>query len=406
MTTTIVKLTLKLVLLILSFLITQFASAQDWLNLEQLPDKEFTCIKVISGQIYALSENKLYRSADGETWEEETITPNIITPISLEFFNNTIYIGTFFNGVYEKSLSPNSNWNQYLDGVAVSSFAIHNNELYLSTFGVGVYKKVGGIWQNFNYNIPTFSYNVNKLLSINNTLHAFAGGNGTFYTFNSTTQSWQYHYFFGNISPGFISDDAIRTSNNVIYVGRGNNLLRSNNQGQTWSLDAIGLLNGSSRLLYEGANSVYVLSLIFNDNNAVNYTRIQKRATHLPILSSWAGSNELLEFYTYGICEFGNQIFLATDSGIYRKTDNSLVTEIPTKSEFKLFPVPSHSNEIHFTSDTVIDEVKIYDTQGRLVYRNQFNNKNGTINLSQKGLFIATLSDSNGAKWSAKIIMN
>lgn len=401
-----VKVILKIVSVILTILSSQMSFSQDWSRVTVLPEKEFTCVKVFSGKIYALSENKLFTSVDGENWIEETITTDVITPISLEIFNNQLYVGTFFNGVFEKSMLPNSNWNQFLNGVAISSFVIHNNELYLSTFGVGVYKKNVSGWQNFNFNFPTFSYNVSKLLSINNILYAFAGGNGTYYTFNATTQLWDYHYFFENIAPGFITDDALLTSSGTVYVARGNALLRSNNLTQNWIYDAVGLINGNNRILYEGANSIYVLTLYFNENEGINYTRIQTRDKNAAGSVPWSSDSELQEFYTYSICEFGNKIFAATDLGLYYKTDTSLGIENPLPTSVKVYPNPSLTPDINFSSESQIDEVIIYDLQGRQVYRNHFYDKMGTIQLNTKGVFIATFLSSDKIIEPTKIIMN
>lgn len=407
MKTSLVTIVIKLAILVLTFLNSIFSTAQEWSRVTVLPEKEFTCVKVYSGKIYALSENKLFTSVDGENWLEEAITTDVITPISLEIFNNQLYVGTFFNGVFEKSMLPNANWNQYLNDVAISSFAVHNNDIYLSTFGVGVYKKVGGIWQNYTFNLPTFSYNVNKLLTINNTLYAFAGGNGTYYSLNTITQSWNVHYLFnGFLAPGFITDDALLTSSGTVYVARGNALLRSNNLTQSWIYDAVGLINGNNRILYEGANSIYVLTMYFNDNEGINYTRIQTRDKNAAGLVPWSSDSELQEFYTYSICEFGNKIFAATDLGLYYKTDTSLGIENPLPTSVKVYPNPSLTPDINFSSESQIDEVIIYDLQGRQVYRNHFYDKMGTIQLNTKGVFIATFLSSDKIIEPTKIIMN
>ena len=400
---------LKIVVFILTILSSQKISSQEWIRVEALPQLEFTIVKQFSGKVYALSENKLYTSEDGINWEMEIITTDIITPISLEIFQNTLYIGTFFNGVYEKSLIPNSNWNQFLNDVAISSFAVYNNEIYLSTFGIGIYKKVAGSWQSCTYNLPTFSYNVNKLLTINNTLYAFAGGNGTYYSLNPITQNWSVHYFFnGFLAPGFITDDALLSTSGTVFVARGNALLRSNNQTQTWIYDAVGLFNGNNRILYEGANSIYVLTLYFNENEGINYTRIQTRDKNAAGSVPWSSDSQLHEFYTYSICEFGNRIFAATDKGLYFKDDSSLGVELPKEHDFKVlvYPIPSLNNEISFQSDSIIEEILIHDIQGKLVYKKNVNTTRCTLQLFEKGIFILTLLSEDKMRLDRKIIMN
>lgn len=401
------KVAQQIVLLVLTLINSNTLSAQAWTRVEELPETEFTCIKVLSGKMYAVSENRLYTSIDGINWQSELITTELISPISLEIFSNTIYIGTFSNGVFEKSLTPNANWSQTLMGVAISSFATHSGELYLSTFGAGVYKRVNSTWQNINYNLPTFSFNVTKILSINATLYAFAGGNGTYYSYNPVVPAWNLHYYYGTLVPGFIADDVLKTNANVVYVARGNALLRSNDQAQTWSSDTVGLLNGTNRILYEGIYSTYVLSMLFNDTNQTNYTRFQKRLSNLPLLSTWGTANELLEFYTYAISEFGNKIFLATDQGLFFKLDNTLGVPIysPQKVRIKVYPIPAQSNEISFESNYLIDEVRVFDLNGRLVYEHPFKDKKGIINLSKKGIFIACFIMDGTIKYTTKIVV-
>ena len=397
----------KVIPLLIALIFTTPAASQGWTRIVTLPETEFTCIKVIGGKIYTASENRLYTSTDGLTWQMEVITNDFITPTSLEVFNNTLHLGTFFNGVYQKILTPNASWSQSLNGMAISSFTIHNGELYLSTFGAGVFKKINTTWQNINYNLPTFSYNVSKVVSVNNILYAFAGGNGTFYSFNPSQLSWNVQYYFGGLAPGFIADDVLKTTTNTVFVTRGNALLRSDDFTQTWNTDAVGLLNGNNRLIYQGIQSTYVLSLLFNDDNGINYTHLQKRANNAPISTSWGTANELLEFYTYGITELGNKVYLATERGLFVKTNQSLggFNPIAEKADITIFPIPANE-KINFDSSLNVKEVLLYDVTGRVVYQNAFNTPTGAIFFSKKGNYIAHFVLENGLQHEAKIIIN
>ncbi len=391
----------------LAFFTSPAVSAQEWTRIVALPETEFTCIKVIEGKIYTASENMLYTSTDGIAWQAEVITDDLITPTAIEVFNNTLYLGTFFNGVFQKNLTSNTTWSQSLSGIAVSSFTVHNSELYLSTFGAGIYKKGNTNWQNINYNLPTFSYNVSKIASINNILYAFAGGNGTFYSFSPNQLSWNVHYYFGALAPGFIADDVIKTNSNTVYVTRGNALLRSDDFTQTWNSDAIGLVNGNNRIIYAGMQSIYVLSLLFNDDNGINYTHLQKRSNSLPISSSWGTSNELLEYYCYGIAEFGNTVYLATEQGLFARIDNSL--GLPNqgieKVNMVIYPIPA-TDKIHFECALKVKEIVLYDLAGRLVHQQKNESRTGTIYFDKKGNYIANFILENGLIHSAKVIIN
>lgn len=397
----------KVLPLLTTLILNTSVTAQGWTRITTVPETEFTCIKVIGGKIYTASENRLYTSTDGITWQMEVITSDIITPTTLEVFNNTLYIGTFFDGVYQKTLTPNASWSQSLNGIAISSITPHNGELYLATFGAGIYKKGNTTWQNINYNLPTFSYNVSKIVSINNTLYAFAGGNGTFYSFNPNLLSWNVHYYFGALAPGFIADDAIKTTTNTVYVTRGNTLLRSDNVTQSWNSDAVGLINGINRMIYQGINDTYVLSLIFNDETGVNYTHLQKRANDLPLASSWGNFNELLDFYTYGITELGNKVYLATERGLYVKTDNSLggLNPTPEKVDIRIFPIPANE-EVRFESTINVKEILLYDVMGRKVHQQTSEAFSGAIHFTQKGTYIAHFLLENGLQHKAKVIIN
>jgi hypothetical protein len=180
MTTSIFKLVIKLITLIFILLQSVTMDAQSWERIDGLSENEFSVVKVISGNIFTIAGNELFKSSDGENWETETITIDFIIPTTFTIHNNTMFVGTISSGVFYKEIGSAAPWQQKLNGTVVSSFEVFNSELYLSTYGNGVFKNVNNNWENININLPNYSYNVSKISVIDNTLYAFAGGNGTY----------------------------------------------------------------------------------------------------------------------------------------------------------------------------------------------------------------------------------
>src|SRR5207253_2276092 len=72
------------------------------------------------------------------------------------------------------------------------------NNLYACTLGNGVYVYNQNIsnWIPFNNSLPSYSVNVNCLLSTSSALFNAAGANGTFYRYNFSINAWNEEYYY------------------------------------------------------------------------------------------------------------------------------------------------------------------------------------------------------------------
>ncbi len=374
-----------------SLLILTKINAQQWTPVASLPHREFTAIQNLDGRIYAASENKLYISADGNNWQIENIHPVIITPTCITVFNNILYVGTLSDGVYYRNLATGAQWQHALMGIHVSTFIVHDGRLHLCSQGSGVWRNISGIWNNMTYDLPTYSYNVNKIVSLNEKLYAFAGANGTFYRFNPETSKWIEDYYLNGYAPGLSADDAV-TQNGVIFMTKGNRLLRSDDAGDNWVSDANGLINGINRFLYQGAQFMYSLTL----DATTNYTYFQKRSNNALSQSTWNIYNELLPFYTYALVEFKDNMYVATNEGVFFKKIETLGIENPQlRSDVSIYPNPSSSGIITITSNSIIEKIEVYDLGGRLIQSQNGNSVNETLTLSSKGIYLVKLLTNN-----------
>lgn len=375
--------------------------AQQWEPVTTLPDIEFTSIQKLNNKIYATAENKLFISSDGTNWQSEIIHPISITPTCMTIFNNILYVGTMENGIYYRNIAAGSSWSHALLGLNISTFLVHDGMLHICSQGSGVWKNISGTWNNLTSNLPIYSYNVTKIISINGNLLALAGANGTFYRYDETSLKWIEDYYSNSYQPGLIIDDAI-TNNETILAANGHHLIRSEDNGNNWTSDDIGLINGINRILFKGVNYVYALTL----NPTNNFTHFQKRISNANSGTSWGDFNEELPFYTYAITEFNGKIYAASNKGVFVKSDSALGIDNPIikNPEIIIYPSPSIDGNINVKSDFPIDYLEVYDLNGIKIISKSGSASNETISISGKGIYLVKI-ESNGQIITKKAIL-
>lgn len=372
----------------LSLLFFGKAKAQEWNLVASLPTTEFTTIQSLNNKLYTATGNKLYISADGINWQSETIHHSQITPTCVTLFNNILYVGTMENGVYYRNIATGSPWSHALLGLHISHFTVHEGRLHLCSQGSGVWRNIEGQWNNMTADLPIYSYNVSKIVSLDGKLYAFAGGNGTFYRFNPSDNKWIEDYYSNSYQPGLIIDDAL-TNNGALLAVNGHRSIRSEDNGENWIDDNIGLINGVNRILYKGTNSLYSLTL---DPNT-NFTYLQRRNINATAETSWGFFNEELTFYSYAIEEFRGKIYIASNQGVFAKSDSSLGIENPIKNNptVKLYPSPSSDGHINILSDFDIEHIEVFDLNGRMLLSKAINALNGSVSISGKGIYLVKI---------------
>lgn len=343
-------------------------SAQQWTRIENLPAAEFTALEIIDGTLFAATSAKLYHTNDGQNWQQATISALPIEPMCLAKFDGRLYVGTGTHGIFSAPLGNiNGVWTHHIGTINVSAFAEKDNVLYVSTVGHGLYRRnANGQFLPFSNELPNYSFNVSKIISAPSGLIATAGANGTFYRYDAPNARWAEDYYQGSYSPGLHMDDAIRIDN-TIYVSRFNKLLRSEDSGENWTMDQVGLPNGHYRFLYASPQTLYTLTNIFTGDQ--NITFLRKRDRNAPSQTSWANAPEVLPFYTYALREFADNLFAAGHNGLYAKFNPNLGTETPEakKDRIAIYPNPSVDGNFTASSDNPINEVQVFDLTGKQV---------------------------------------
>ncbi len=347
------------------FISVSLGAYAQWLNIPSIPPTSIVDIKTYEGGLYAASaENKLYYSHDvGKTWSSISL-PDIDAQInSIEIISDTLFVGTLESGIYFKNLSV----DQFIQGgknfIAISGFTKFNNNFYASSVGSGTlkYDKQQNQWIAFNSGLPNYSKNVDAIYNSGQSLIALAGANGTFYSFNFSTNMWEEKYFFEGYSPG-LSMRMPQSIGNDIICTNGYHILRSEDDGISWHADKNNLINGVDRVISVGLNKQFVATNLLN-NQAIVYTR----HVDAPLGSTWEPIAEIFEHYIYNMVELNNKLFIASEKGLYVR--NQVITNVPEPS---ILPVEIGPNPVKSSSSIVVNgsgitSVLLYDPHGHQV---------------------------------------
>jgi len=300
------------------FLLPLTVTFAQWTKISSVPSKNIVALVVHNSAIYAASDsNIIYKSADGFNWTAVSISNVPVEIISMIFYNNDLYVGTGDVAVFN-SADDGLTWHSKgLSTIPLSRFAVNNNNLFAATFGDGVYKlnTATTTWLPFSNSLPTYSYNVQNVISVPNFLIIGAGSNGTFYRYDFVTNQWNEEYYYGTLRPGLQINRMINNANTIFAVN-GNKVIRSNNSGIGWTDDKTGTHDGADRNIYSGSTNNYLLT-----NEVPGGTWIQQRRENAIIGESWSINEEFFPTgYSFDIVEFNDKLFLAKDDGLYFKS--------------------------------------------------------------------------------------
>ena len=300
------------------FLLPFTLTFAQWTKISSIPSRSIVALVVHNSAIYAASDsNIIYKSADGFNWTATSVSNVPVEIISMIFYNNDLYIGTGDVTVFNSSDDGITWHNNALSAIPSSRFAVSNNILYGATFGDGVYELNTNTnkWLPFTNALPTYSYNVQNIISAPNFLIIGAGSNGTFYRYDFIRNQWNEEYYYGRLRPGLQINRMIANANTIFAVN-GNRVIRSNNAGVGWADDRTGTHNGADRNIYSGSANNYTLT-----NEVPRGTWIQQRNKNAAIGESWSTNEEFFPTgYSFDIIEFNDNLFLAKDDGLYFKT--------------------------------------------------------------------------------------
>ena len=309
---------MKKIFLNIFFLLAFTLTFAQWTKISSIPSKSIVALVVHNSSIYAASDsNIIYKSVDGFNWSATSVSNVPVQLTSLAFYNNEIYVGTSDVSVFNSADNGVTWHNKALSTIPSSRFAVNNNILFAATFGDGVYNlnTTTKTWLPFTNSLPTYSYNVQNIISAPNFLIIGAGSNGTFYRYDFAANQWNEEYYYGTLKPGLQINRMINNASTIFAVN-GNKIIRSNNSGIGWADDHRGTHNGADRNIYSGSANNYTLT-----NEVPRGTWIQQRKKNADVGESWATDEEFFpRGYSFDIVEFNDKLFLAKDDGLYFKT--------------------------------------------------------------------------------------
>lgn len=380
---------MKTTITLIIALFTAFAlQAQQWNHVSALPQAEYSALEIIDGIMFTASGNQLYYTgnpADG--WQQATISNQWLFVTCFAKYKGRLYAGTMGKGIFSAPMGQfQSNWNHDIGYLDVTSFLEKDHVLYVSTEGSGVYRKNSNSFTSFSNHIPNYSQNVSRIIDTPGQILITAGGNGTFYTYNFPQNRWDEDYYHNTYSPGMQIDDAIRVGNTV-YVSNFGKILRSEDSGQNWASDKIGIHNGHNRYLYAGQEKLYALTTAFTGD--ANLTFLQHRDLNAPSQTLWSPS-ETLSFFTYELREFGGWLYAAGFDGFY--TNNPTLGNFePYKKAHQIVAYPNPSADRKFTlkSSEPITSVEIFNAAGQRIQNLANNDLECEIQVPAGGIYLA-----------------
>jgi photosystem II stability/assembly factor-like uncharacterized protein len=270
----------------------------------------------------------LFSTDSGANWMATDLTNAFVTSLAVSGAN--LFAGTDGGGVYQSS--NGTNWNQVNNGLPTGTFV----KTILADSGIIFAGTIGGIYRSTNkgsdWTEVGLSISSVPTLAINGaSLFAGTAGYGIFVSMDNGT-NWS---ALNNGLNGYALDvESLADNGTSIFAGTGDGLLLSKNEGESWS-QVSSTLEGSTVQAIErfGANlfvgTAYQLILRSTDNGA-NWEEASSGLTESNI-SSFASLGSILFTGTNNEQNYGNGVFLSTDSGITWKEsplNNNWITSL------------------------------------------------------------------------------
>lgn len=300
----------RIIIIIAVTLFSLNYSAGQWTKINSVPSRHIVALATMGDTILAASDtNMLYKSVDGGiSWNPVVVSNSPIRIITLKVIDDTIYVGTNNHGIF-CSADYGLTWvNSGVGLPAVTGIEKKGNDLYAATLGNGVYiyNQNTSNWIPFNNSLPSYSVNVYTMLGTFDLLLIGAGANGTFYRYDFNSNAWNEEFYDGLLHPGLLIQKLINNSDTIFAVNR-SRIIRSDDNGLSWTNDKIGSHDGISRTIYTGTNYHYTIT-----NTLTFGTWIQERIKSSAAGSTWATNEEFIpNSFAYDILEFQNKLFFS-----------------------------------------------------------------------------------------------
>jgi photosystem II stability/assembly factor-like uncharacterized protein len=369
--------------------------------------------------------------------------PAGVSPFSLMIHNDTIYMGTVSNGIY-RSTDGGTNWTQINSGITslqiwainqvgaavfasstsgnvykstdggdnwvlsntgisstaiVKKFVSYNGKIFAATTNTGILisNDNGNSWAQHNAGIVGLV--AGEIMVIENNLYA-AVNNKRVYKYDSTNQNWiEKSTGLPNQSIGcmtYIKDDL---QNVTFFVGNGNNndVAKSTNGGDNWSVSDNGLPNVGVYSLLGIGTEVY----LGNDYGVYKTTDYGANWIDISGFSNSSPAKFLSKSST--------DLYVLQEAKLWKKSLSSLGTidkdDILLNQKITVFPNPSNGNfNIEVTEKLIDSKATVYNLMGQKVKDFDLNSTTTNQTLS-KGIYLLEI-EKDGTKTSKKLIVN
>ncbi len=326
--------TIRFLLLATIILQTKAIDAQTWARVKRVPAAGVASIAVKNDTVYAGTADRVYIGTNNsDEWKASAQVANANFISAITVLHNNLYAGTYGKGVFVSS-NKGDTWVPVNNGLFltyISKFLIWNDELYAATSGGGFFKynEVTNSWSTFNIDFYTnVDGNVNDLILFNNTPVAAAGANGNFYKYDTSANKWVASYYLSFLRPGLFVNTLLTDGQSLFagINGAGSDaLLRSDDGGNLWSTDTVGLgafftrhvPSSSVDVLASGAGKNYAIVNSLNGfgNNSGNIFIRNKGVAAGSTWRLFAAFDE--NEFIHAVAENGNRLYACLDGGLY-----------------------------------------------------------------------------------------
>lgn len=367
------------------------ASAQTWSDISYMSGQDITCLETAQNALLAgTGDGSVHISTDAGThWRtSRPATGNFYITAAAEF-QGKLFLGTSDHGIYT-STDTGRSWTASSGSFfAITSFAVWNGGLYASSMGSGIlqYDAVQDSWAAFTDGLPTYSFNVNRLLSASNGLTAAAGANGTVYRINPQTRQWEEGYYTGNLAPG-LSIDELRQDEGVYFASSGRHVYRSDDNGQSWTVDEAGMKSAQERYFYAAGNAQYLLA---NDVNTGAW--LQWREKPAVVGNAWTdGTVAFPSVYAYAVRAIGGKLFIAHTAGVMMADAPVAAIRPQAPLAVSSYPNPSSDGAITVEAPALMTELHVTDLAGQQVLQLKPNAKQARLSLPRGAYLVQVRS--------------
>jgi photosystem II stability/assembly factor-like uncharacterized protein len=378
-------------------------SYAQWSRVSSVPALDIVAFAEAHNTMFAASDsNIVFKSIDGGiNWSPIVIGNNSIRMITISIIDDTIYVGTSTNGIF-RSANFGSNWTNMGNALqAITGIIKEGDDLFASSLGDGVYKynRLNNSWGQFNNLLPNYSVNVNSIIDAGGRPLIAAGANGTTYLFDSISHTWDEGFYYGLLRPGLLIQQLKKDSNNIFAVN-GDYIIKSDDNGLTWTNDNFDASNGYSRILSVGSEKDFILTNIIPTG-----TWVQQRMRNSTIGSSWANDEEFIPVgYSYDIIEFENKLFLGKEDGLYVKNFATSIESDTDKQEENFQVQITGSSSLSITGNGYVKQCTVMNASGQIVLAGKSGETFTTESLS-KGVYVVSVLMPNGKSITKKVVL-